>query len=113
MKRLLIGTLSTVALFTLAVPALGNDLVRVNSWSTRNIVKISPFNLVSGGYQGLFKEQGIPSSGSFVTSVRANKITAEDLIESAIAKGRLPESTLEDDAYINEVEFLLDGLDKN
>ena len=54
MKRLVIGTLSAVALFTLAVPVLGNDLVRVNSFSTRNIVKISPFNLVSGGYQGLF-----------------------------------------------------------
>ena len=84
MKRLIIGTLSAVALFTLAVPALGNDLVRVNSLSTRNIVKISPFNLVTGGYQGLFKDQGIPSSSVFVTSVRAN-----------------------------EVDFLLDGLDKN
>ena len=68
---------------------------------------------MSGGYQGLFEDQGIPSSGSFVTAIRTNKITAEDLVESAISKGRLPESTLNDSAYINQVEFLLDALDKD
>lgn len=113
MKRLLIGTLATLATLIFAVPALGNELVKASPFSTRNMVEITPFNLVSGSYQGLFKDQGIPSSGLFLTAIRSGKITAEDLIESAIAKGRLSETTLDDTSYVNHVESLMDELDKN
>ena len=113
MKRLAIGTLSALAIFSCAVPALGNDLVKVNTVSTHNLVEITPFNLVSGSYQGLFKDQGISSSGSFLTAIRTKKITAEDLVESAIAKGKLPEARLNDTSYLNQVQFMMDGLDKN
>ncbi len=47
MKRILIGTLSTILLSSLAVPALA-DQITLNSREARNIVEISPFDLVTG-----------------------------------------------------------------
>ncbi len=113
MKRLILSTLSALAFVSLAVPALAHEIVRLNSVSTRNIVEITPFDLVTGSYQGLFKDQGIPSSTSFITAIRTNRIDAEDLVRSAIAKGRLSQDTLNDTSYLNHVESLMNGLDKN
>ncbi|MDJ0742894.1 MAG: hypothetical protein QNJ32_05975 [Xenococcaceae cyanobacterium MO_167.B27] len=92
---------------------MANEIVRLNYVSRRNIVEITPFNLVTGSYQGMFKYQGIPSSASFITAILANRIDAEDLVRSAIAKGRLSEDTLNDTSYLNRVESLMNGLDKN
>ena len=111
MKRLLISTLSVLALSSIAVPTLANELVRVSPISTSNIVEITPFNLVTGSYQGLFEDQGIPSSSSLLTAIRTKKITAEDLVRGAIAKGRLSEASLNDTSYINHVQVFMDKLD--
>ena len=78
-----------------------------------NINEITPFNLVSGSYQGRFEGQGIPSYHSFLQAVRTDKIEAEDLVKSAIAAGRLSKETLTDSSYLNSVDALLDNLDKN
>ncbi|MEM9271856.1 MAG: hypothetical protein AAGA80_02670 [Cyanobacteria bacterium P01_F01_bin.143] len=111
MKSILIGTLSTILLSTMAVPALSQ--VSLNSSKTGNIIEITPFALVTGAYQGRFENQGIPSSGIFLNKVRTNKIDAEDLVRSAIAAGRLSENTLYDQSYLNSVEALIDNLDKD
>ncbi len=113
MKRLVISTLSALALFSLAVPTLANELVRVSPISTSNIIEITPFNLVTGSYQGLFEEQGIPSSASFLSGIRTKKIKAEDLVRSAIAKGRLSEATLDDTSYLYQVQVFMERLDSD
>jgi hypothetical protein len=114
MKRLMIAALSTLAFSSLAVPVLADELVKVSSpAATDNIVEITPFDLVTGSYQGLYQDQGIPSSGSFLTAIRADQIQAVDLVQGAIAKGRLSEATLNDPSYLNRVQSLLDGLERN
>ena len=60
-----------------------------------------------------FKKHGISSSGAFLSSIRSNKIQAEDLVKVAIVEGRLSEDSLNDRSYLSAVEFALDGLDKN
>ncbi len=74
---------------------------------------ITPFNLVTGSYQGRFINQGIPSFSVFRSAIRSNKIEAKDLVQSAISAGRLSEDTLNDAEYLNSVDVLLDALDKN
>lgn len=111
MKTILISTLSTILLSTMAVPALSQ--VSLNSSKTSDIVEITPFALVTGAYQGRFENQGIPSSGIFLNKIRTNKIDAEDLVKGAIAAGRLSENTLNDKSYLNSVESLIDNLDKD
>ena len=112
MKRILIGTLSTILLSSLAFPALA-DQVTLSSREARNIVEISPFDLVTGAYQGRFEDQGIPSSAVFLAKIRSNKIEAEDLVRSAISAGRLSENTLYDRDYLNSVETMMNNLDKD
>ncbi|ELS01521.1 hypothetical protein Xen7305DRAFT_00012250 [Xenococcus sp. PCC 7305] len=112
MKRILISTLSTILLSTIAVPALSQVSLSSSS-KTSNTVNITPFNLVTGAYQGRFEDQDIPSNAVFLAKVRSNRIGAEELVQGAIAAGRLSEDTLYDQGYLNSVETLIDNLDKD
>ena len=112
MNKILIGTLSTILLSTIAAPALA-DQVTLGSRRNINIVEITPFDLVTGAYQGRFEDQGIPSSAIFLAGIRSNTITAEDLVNSAISAGRLSENTLYDQSYLSSVESMMDNLDKD
>ena len=109
MKSLLIGTLLTLGFATSVV---AEDLA-VGSARRSIINEISPFDLVTNTYQGYLEDQGIPSASSFVHAVRTNKVEAEDLIRGAIAKGRLSEETINDEAYISHVDAIMENLDKN
>ena len=111
MKKILISTLSTILLSSIAIPA--STQVTLNSSRTRNIVEITPFDLVTGAYQGRFEEQGIPSNALFLAKIRSNKISAEDLVNTAISTGRLSENTLYDQSYLNSVESIMNNLDKD
>ena len=74
---------------------------------------ISPVNLVQISYQGFLESQGIPSGSAFIVSVNRGDITAETLVQSAIDKGRLSPQTLNDEGYLNVVQYQLDFLDVN
>ena len=109
MKSLLIGTVLTLGLTT---SVLAQDVAIVNT-KPFTIREITPFNLVTNSYQGYLSDQGIPSGGIFLSAIRTQKVTAEDLVRGAIAKGRLPEDKINDTEYVNHVDSLLDNLDKD
>lgn len=75
--------------------------------AVRKSSRITPYSLVSGGYQGFFKPQGIPSAGIFLRDARTGKLTAIELIEAGIASGRLSESVLDDRSYVQAVSGVL------
>ncbi len=72
MKRTLLVTLSALTLALTATPSLAEKPTITKS------NQITPFNLVTRGYQGHFINQGIPSSGAFNRAVRTGQITAND-----------------------------------
>ena len=115
MKRFLVSTLSILALSNLGTfaPAFADEIAAVNRTTSNTISEITPFNLVSSSYQGRFSNQGIPSYNAFLQAIRTNRIEAKDLVQTAIAAGRLSEDTLKNTEYLNSVDSLLDGLDKN
>ena len=113
MKRSVLVSLSALTFSLVAIPAFANDVSAVNQNSTRSIIEITPFNLVTRSYQGYFADRGIPSNAAFVNAVRRGKVTAEDLVNEAIAKGRLSPETINDQAYLNHVSSHLDHLDEN
>jgi hypothetical protein len=106
MKRFLIASLSTLVLAA-ATPAYSGEMTAVNQNMTQNIVEIAPFNLVEHGYQGYFKEQGIPSGSAFIIAIKTGKISAEDLVKSGIARGRLTPETLNNSSYLHSVRTQL------
>ena len=113
MKTSVLISLSALTLSLLGSPVLANEMSAINRASTRSVVKITPFNLVNNSYQGYFADRGIPSNAAFVSEVKRGKITAEDLVEKAIAQGRLPSETLDDRAYLNSVNAHLNSLEED
>jgi hypothetical protein len=93
-------------------PAWAGEMATVNQSQHRNIVEVTPFNLVEHGYQGYFKEQGIPSYAAFLTAIRSGQVQAEDLVKSAIARGRLSPETLNDRSYLAAVKLQIDNLQR-
>jgi hypothetical protein len=112
MKRLLFASLSTLVL-AIAAPAYSQEISTVNQNPNRNVIEITPFNLVYRGYQGYFSEQGIPSNGAFIAAVHSGKIQASDLVKVAIQQGRLSPETSNNQSYLHAVETQLDELDRN
>ena len=113
MKRTLFATLSALALSLTTAPAFAGSTVAVNSQSVNNIVEITPFNLVGRGYQGSFTDRGIPGYGSFVKAAKGGRITAKDLVEAAIADGRLSPETINNQGYLKNVTSHLNSLDED
>ena len=111
MKRLIISTLSTLAISSLFAPAFANE-AELTKTSTASINRITPFALVSGAYQGRLRNQGVPGSANFLAKVRSNKITAETLVEAAIANRRLEADAISDQKYLSTVDSLLGSFDR-
>ena len=65
---------------------------------------LTPRKLIGLARQGRFSNLGIPGYSGFGSAVRSGNINAEQLISSAIAQNRLPESTLQDRNFVNAVE---------
>ena len=74
-----------------------------NNQSVDDSYSISPRELVSLARHGSFVDQGIPSHNNFRQGVRSGRITAEELVESAIAKNRLAEEVKSDRNYLDTV----------
>jgi hypothetical protein len=116
MKRSLILTscLSILALTGLKTPANAAPIAVVNpSYLTSMTNEVQPFHLVYLGYQGFLQKEGIPSSGGFVSAYQNGKITAKNLIDAAIAQGKLSPEKANDRAYIRAVEHHLMYLDND
>ncbi|MEH2436550.1 MAG: hypothetical protein V7K25_20285 [Nostoc sp.] len=86
-----------------------NTAVNLNALGSNstNISYIKPFNLVNLAYQGGFKQQGVPSGGSFIFEVQRGNITPEYLVKTAINAHRLPAQVLSDKDYISAVSSQL------
>ena len=110
MKRSLKVTLSALALSLVTAPAFASEIAAVNQNPISNIQEITPFDLVTRGYQGSFIDQGIPSNAAFNKAVKKGRVTAVDLVEVAIASGRLSPETINNRVYLNNVNTHLSNL---
>ncbi len=113
MKRLIIATLSTLAISGMASPVLGGEIAATSTSSIHNNVELTPFNLITNGYQGYFTNQGIPSYARYLSAINAGKIEAKNLVEAGIASGRLAPDKINDNSYLHHVQRQLNHLDKN
>ncbi|MEO0949212.1 MAG: hypothetical protein AAFY11_13940 [Cyanobacteria bacterium J06641_5] len=68
----------------------------------------TPYGLVKAAYSD--RLEGIPSFNLLRQAVAFRDITAEDLVEAAIAQGRLSETHLQDRRFLSAVDLHLRGL---
>ena len=90
------GTLAVILAVTTPVYAQENQ-------SDNNTYGVSPRELISLARQGGFVEQGIPGHDNFSNGIRTGRITAEELVASAIANKRLSEAAANDPSYLETV----------
>lgn len=110
MKNELLGLgLIVTIISAFPAPTLAESEIAAGSDTlTRNIVNITPFNLVYSAYQGRFTNLDIPSHIGFLHAVRANRINSQMLVQSAIDSGRLEPEKINDRTYLDDVQDLLD-----
>lgn len=99
-----ISFVGSLLVMALAATAPVNAQSIENNPAENDSYSVSPRQLISLARQGRFENQGIPSHDNFRQGVRSGKITAEELVESAIATNRLGEEVKSDRNYVNTVE---------
>ncbi|MEL6439441.1 MAG: hypothetical protein AAFQ80_09340 [Cyanobacteria bacterium J06621_8] len=110
-KPLIVTLLSAIAVPYFASPALGEDTMAFNPTISRQAPEFSPFHLVIAGYQGQLLREGIPANDAFLSAIRTNQIEAKDLVQSAIASGKLSVDILSNQGYLDSVMLLLNDLE--
>ncbi|NEO77822.1 hypothetical protein [Moorena sp. SIO4G3] len=110
MKGLVLSSLGMLLIATATTPVLASEIAANSTASGNNIVEVQPFNLVYLAYQGYFADQGIPSNAALISAIKSKKVTAKDLVESAIARGRLSPETINDSSYLGHVKTQLFNL---
>lgn len=135
MKRLIIGGMSALLASAAFIPAARADM---HSQSEPNVTdtitnpaadptadtmadptadtvptyisQINPFELVYLTYYGFFEEQGIPGFDGLITAYQSGSVTAETLVEQAIARNRLPSEAIDNSSYVGAVDNQLQRL---
>ncbi|KAM3099679.1 hypothetical protein ACKFKG_02835 [Phormidesmis sp. 146-35] len=126
MKRVLLATLSILALSSFVAPAkvaaeapieqkpaVASQFpkgVNVSSTNRPTSLQFSPNALVNSAYRGSYINQGIPSYAQLHHAYVSGQVTAKDLVRVAIAQGQLSPETLSDTGYIRTVDAKLGSL---
>ncbi|MDJ0662226.1 MAG: hypothetical protein QNJ42_22470 [Crocosphaera sp.] len=104
MKHLIFAGLSSALLASVTTPVMASEEVAaVTNYGQQATTTLLATTLVQLAYQGYFSDLGIPSHAGFIHAVAADKIDAETLIKSAIAKGRLNNNALGNEEYVSIV----------
>lgn len=118
MKRAFVGSLTAVLLSAGMAPvAMAETVTEVDSSfpaaaeSVR--MDVTPFNLVFLAYQGFFESEGVPMASALISWYESGRIEAEDLVNIAIGMNRLSPDTINNEMYLDAVEFQLDSLGRN
>ncbi|MGI0494563.1 hypothetical protein ACN4EG_22490 [Alkalinema pantanalense CENA528] len=72
--------------------------------------QLNPADVASLAYQGLLKDQGIPSYAALSNAYSGGSLTAKDVINAAIAAQRISSSALQDSAFVSAVDSQLGHL---
>lgn len=109
MKRLTLSGIAVLLLVVVPAPIVKAETPVTNSTTPEDNsnTQLAPFDLVSLANQGYFTQQGIPSGDELLAAYKSQRITAEDIVKSAIALNRLSPQTLNDQEYLNAVDTYL------
>lgn len=123
MKKILISSLSLLAISAIFLPSLE---VKANTHTEEVDESVSTptnremdmsnyqttaFDLVISAYRGEYKAQGISPYTQLVTDYMSGEITAQDIVMAAIISGDLEPQAMEDEEYLNAVDLQVQSLE--
>ncbi|NET37346.1 MAG: hypothetical protein F6K19_35865 [Cyanothece sp. SIO1E1] len=119
MKPLMLSSLSVLLLTAAPVSAVEGlrpqirDTIITSDKNLSDLDRITPFELISSARRGRFQNQGIGSYAAFDADYRRGQITAERLVNVAIAEHLLSAQTLADQRFLSAVARQLRALEVN
>lgn len=116
MKFAILGVLSVLMVSTITAPTLGVEIAAAadrEENSTAIKYQLRPFNLVYLAYQGYFRDQGIPGYSAFLAAYESGRVSAEELVQSAVKKNKLSPETASDRGYLRAVKSYIESLRKD
>jgi hypothetical protein len=115
MQRLIFASLSALlitvasATLTTAQTRVEQEIAATQRTTQVSATQLSPADLVALAYQGHYKAQNIPSNGALIEGLERESITAQQLVQAAIALNELPAETLMNQNYLNQVKAQILG----
>ncbi|MBD3884049.1 hypothetical protein IFO70_20075 [Phormidium tenue FACHB-886] len=103
MKSILFGILSLLTVSVAIAPAAQSQVVQYQTGQT------TPSEVVNLARNGYFQTEGIPSHNRLSSAVAFGQITAEDVVEAAVQQNRVSPDVMNDDDYLNAVEWKLNS----
>ncbi len=115
MKRVIQGSMFFLVLSVAFVPNVqAETAMRVSPTGIVNSPfvnhKTTPFNLVGLAYKGFFINDNIPSYADLIYAYQSGKVSAKDIVQSAVNSNRIPQEVLSDREFLRAVDFHLQGL---
>lgn len=109
-SALIVACIAFIPVIVDAQTVNNNNSAGQISTDSLNVSYLQPFNTAFLAYQGAFKEQGIPSTGSLISEFQIGNVTAKDIVQAAIKAKKLPAQVLNDRGYVNAVESQLTSM---
>jgi hypothetical protein len=114
MKFAILGVLSVLMVSAITAPTLGVEIAADRGENSTVVrYQLRPFNLVYLAYQGYFRDQGIPGYSAFLAAYEAGRVSAEDLVQSAVKKNKVSPETASDRGYLRAVKSQIESLRKD
>ncbi len=110
MKKLLLAFIPALLLSATVMVPSAKAQVAFPTMEVTMKLTLTPFNLAYLALQGYFENQGIPSNNALMQDFRNGKITGTQVVKAAVAEKRLPDSFLNNEAYIKGVSNQLNNL---
>ena len=113
MKGLIISGLSSLLLGSFISPVMADEVAMASKVQSFNSPSVGPVTLVGLAAQGFLANQGIPSHLELDFAVKSGRIDAESLVQGGIAAGRLAPNTINNSAYLSQVQFELSQINND
>ena len=115
MKFFILSSLSVLLISAATAPTVKAEIAAVTNTANNaaTISQLKPFNLVHMAYQGYFRDQGIPGYSAFLAAYEAGRVSAEELVQSAVKKNKLSPETASDRGYLRAVKSYIESLRKD
>ena len=112
MKRVMFALASALLVSGSAIPAAvaGMSQDSAQTVAVPSVDEVTPFDLTYFTYSGGLEDYGIRGGTFLVSDFRAGDISAQEIVETAVAQDLVSSNALTDPMYIDQVDDFLNSL---
>jgi hypothetical protein len=113
MQRLTVGFASALVVAGTVAPAVMANMHQedqAQSMAVPSTEEVAPFDLTYFTYAGGLEDFGIEGGNFLIDSFRSGEVSAQDIVETAVAQDFVSEDALTDPLYVDRVDDFLESL---